>query len=73
MSLEFLTPARGASAPAALSPFDPATSAAGATFATRDGWRVPTRFSHPSDEGRTIAATVTTKPFYDPEGAVLRS
>jgi sarcosine oxidase subunit alpha len=26
-----------------------------------------------SDEGRTIAATVTTKPFYDPEGAVLRS
>jgi sarcosine oxidase subunit alpha len=26
-----------------------------------------------SDSGRTIAATVTTKPFYDPDGAVLRS
>jgi sarcosine oxidase subunit alpha len=26
-----------------------------------------------SDEGRKIAATVTTKPFYDPEGEVLRS
>jgi sarcosine oxidase subunit alpha len=26
-----------------------------------------------SDSGRTFAATVTTKPFYDPEGAVLRS
>jgi aminomethyltransferase len=26
-----------------------------------------------SDEARTIAATVTTKPFYDPEGEVLRS
>jgi sarcosine oxidase subunit alpha len=26
-----------------------------------------------SDSGRRIAATVTTKPFYDPEGAVLRS
>jgi sarcosine oxidase subunit alpha len=26
-----------------------------------------------SDGGRRIAATVTTKPFYDPEGAVLRS
>jgi sarcosine oxidase subunit alpha len=26
-----------------------------------------------SDRGRTLAATVTTKPFYDPEGEVLRS
>jgi glycine cleavage system aminomethyltransferase T len=26
-----------------------------------------------SDAGQTIAATVTTKPFYDPEGAVLRA
>jgi sarcosine oxidase subunit alpha len=26
-----------------------------------------------SDRGRRVAATVTTKPFYDPEGAVLRS
>jgi sarcosine oxidase subunit alpha len=26
-----------------------------------------------SDAGRRIAATVTTKPFYDPEGEVLRS
>ncbi|MGD9734427.1 MAG: 2Fe-2S iron-sulfur cluster-binding protein [Solirubrobacterales bacterium] len=26
-----------------------------------------------SDEGKRIAATVTTKPFYDPEGEVLRS
>jgi sarcosine oxidase subunit alpha len=26
-----------------------------------------------SDRGRTLSATVTTKPFYDPEGEVLRS
>jgi sarcosine oxidase subunit alpha len=26
-----------------------------------------------SDEGRTIGATVTTRPFYDPDGEVLRS
>ncbi|MEZ5120288.1 MAG: hypothetical protein R2736_01705 [Solirubrobacterales bacterium] len=26
-----------------------------------------------SDEAKTIAATITTKPFYDPEGEVLRS
>src|SRR5581483_4223267 len=26
-----------------------------------------------SDEGETIAATVTTRPFYDPDGEVLRS
>jgi sarcosine oxidase subunit alpha len=26
-----------------------------------------------SDEGETIEATVTTRPFYDPDGAVLRS
>jgi sarcosine oxidase subunit alpha len=26
-----------------------------------------------SDAGRTVAATVTTKPFYDPDGEVLRS
>jgi glycine cleavage system aminomethyltransferase T len=26
-----------------------------------------------SDEGATYAATVTTSPFFDPEGEVLRS
>ena len=44
MSLSFLTAARSASAPVALSPFDAATSAAGASFEVRDGWRVPTGF-----------------------------
>jgi heterotetrameric sarcosine oxidase gamma subunit len=58
MSLEFLTPARGASAPAALSPFDPATSAAGATFDTRDGWRVPTAFGEPGDEAAAVETAV---------------
>ena len=41
VSLDFLAPARGASAPAALSPLDAATTAAGAAFEVRDGWRVP--------------------------------
>ena len=26
-----------------------------------------------SDEGRTLTAEIQTKPFYDPEGALLRS
>jgi heterotetrameric sarcosine oxidase gamma subunit len=56
--LEFLTPARGAAAPAALSPFDPATSAAGATFEVRDGWRVPTGFGDPRGEAQAVEATV---------------
>jgi heterotetrameric sarcosine oxidase gamma subunit len=58
MSLEFLTPARGASSPAALSPFDPATSAAGAAFDTRDGWRVPTGFGEPRDESAAVETAV---------------
>jgi glycine cleavage system aminomethyltransferase T len=58
MSLDFLSPARGASAPAALSPFDPATTAAGATFEVRDGWRVPTSFGDPGAEARAVETSV---------------
>lgn len=45
MSLAFLTPAAGPAAPPAESPFAAATSAEGASFEIRDGWRVATRFS----------------------------
>jgi glycine cleavage system aminomethyltransferase T len=58
MSLDFLSPARGASAPAALSPFDAATTAAGATFEVRDGWRVPTSFGDPGAEARAVETSV---------------
>jgi glycine cleavage system aminomethyltransferase T len=58
VSLDFLTPARGASAPAAVSPFDAATTAAGATFEVRDGWRVPTSFGDPRAEARAVEASV---------------
>jgi heterotetrameric sarcosine oxidase gamma subunit len=58
VSLDFLTPARGASAPAAVSPFDAATTAAGATFDVRDGWRVPTGFGDPPAEARAVESSV---------------
>jgi glycine cleavage system aminomethyltransferase T len=58
VSLDFLTPARGAAAPAALSPFDAATTAAGATFEVRDGWRIPTSFGDPPAETRAVEASV---------------
>jgi glycine cleavage system aminomethyltransferase T len=58
VSLDFLTPARGASAPAALSPFDAATAAAGATFEVRDGWRVPTSFGDARAETAAVEASV---------------
>jgi heterotetrameric sarcosine oxidase gamma subunit len=58
VSLNFLTPARGASAPPAVSPFDAATTAAGATFEVRDGWRVPTSFGDPRAESRAVENSV---------------
>ena len=58
MSLAFLSPARGASAPTALSPFDAATAAAGATFDVREGWRVATGFGQPQEEARACEASV---------------
>jgi glycine cleavage system aminomethyltransferase T len=58
LSLDFLTPAHGASAPAAVSPFDAATTAAGATFEVRDGWRVPTGFGDPRAEARAVESSV---------------
>jgi glycine cleavage system aminomethyltransferase T len=58
VSLDFLAPSRGASAPAALSPFDAATTAAGATFEVRDGCRVPTSFGDPVAEARAVEASV---------------
>lgn len=50
MSLAFLTAARGASAPPALSPFDAATTADGGVFEVRDGWRIASGFGHPGAE-----------------------
>jgi sarcosine oxidase, subunit gamma len=50
VSLAFLTPARGG--PVAVSPFDPATAAAGATFEVRDGWRVAVGFGDPRAEAQ---------------------
>jgi glycine cleavage system aminomethyltransferase T len=58
VSLDFLTPARGASAPAAVSPFDAATTAAGAAFEVREGWRVPTGFGDPGAEARAVETSV---------------
>jgi heterotetrameric sarcosine oxidase gamma subunit len=47
VSLAFLAAAESESAPAARSPFEAALAASGATFAVRDGWRVPTGFGAP--------------------------
>jgi sarcosine oxidase subunit gamma len=57
VSLSFLTPAGGATA-VAVSPFDAATSAAGASFEVRDGWRVPTGFGEPQAEARAVEEAV---------------
>lgn len=57
MSLSFLSPA-GSATVAAVSPFDAATSAAGASFEVRDGWRVPTGFGDSQAEARACEDTV---------------
>jgi len=56
--LEFLTPATGPDAPVAESPLAAALVAAGATFAVRDGWRVPVDAGAPEAEADAARATV---------------
>jgi heterotetrameric sarcosine oxidase gamma subunit len=58
VSLAFLTPAAGPAAPPAESPFAAATSAEGATFEVRDGWRVATRFAPAQVEEQACDETV---------------
>jgi glycine cleavage system aminomethyltransferase T len=54
VNLDFLTVAGAV----AESPMATATSAAGATFEERDGWRVPVSFASEDAEARTLATSV---------------
>jgi glycine cleavage system aminomethyltransferase T len=54
-SLAFLSPGPGA---VAKSPMEPGAAAAGATFETRDGWKVATGFTDPDNERALCASSV---------------
>ncbi|MBX5442790.1 MAG: hypothetical protein IRZ32_14855 [Solirubrobacteraceae bacterium] len=56
--LDFLTPATGPDAPVAEGPLAAALAAAGATFAIRDGWRVPVHLGDAEAEARAARDAV---------------